>query len=104
MYLRHDEGDSDFSSRNPMYDEVSYATVSLPESTSLSSPIGGAMGRRMKFPASWALPSLAISSCNFNVAPRGGIDIVYPRQFTVDIGRLDLSYRVPCYNSYSFIL
>jgi hypothetical protein len=53
-YLRHDD-DTGFSSRNPMFDESDAALGGLAfdglfsESTSLSSSIGSAMGRRANF-------------------------------------------------------
>jgi hypothetical protein len=62
MYLRHDQGDSGFSSRNPMFDE-SDATLSglafdgrfgrdrVPVITYRLSN-----GQKDDFPASWALP------------------------------------------------
>src|SRR5579871_6190915 len=66
MYLRHDQGDSGFSSRNPMYDESDtlgglvfdgrYGTVK--HVSVITYRLSN--GQEDDFPASWALPELDI--------------------------------------------
>jgi hypothetical protein len=82
-YLRHAD-DTGFSSRNPMFDESDAALGGLvfdglfSESTSLSSSIGSAMGRRTNFPQVGRCPSgTSCASLNILSSMRAGAHHLY---------------------------
>jgi hypothetical protein len=79
MYLRHDLGDTGFSSRNPAFD----ASAAAPDSPTFVSRFGGVLvavieyrlsnGQVDQYPASWALPEKEVMrALEYFVEHQGG--------------------------------